>query len=103
MSLSQHRINIPGWIGVACLLFVWTAILLPKSLRLLLPVFDKIGPFSWLIPLAMILLPIVAAKRGSKFDPLVQQADDMHRCFDIVAIHIDEFMPLALLTCADTL
>lgn len=68
MNLSQHRINIPGWIGVACLLFVWSVILLPKSMmKPMLPVFDKIGPFSWLIPLAMILLPIVAAKRGSKW------------------------------------
>jgi hypothetical protein len=67
MSATQHRINIPGWISVACLLFVWTAILLPKSLKPLLPVFDKIGPFSWLVPLGMILLPIVAVKRGSKW------------------------------------
>jgi len=68
MSLSQQRINIPGWIGVAFLLFVWSVILLPKSMmKPLLPVFDKIGPFSWLIPLAMILLPTVAAKRGSKW------------------------------------
>jgi hypothetical protein len=31
------------------------------------PVFDKIDPLFWFIPLAMILLPIVAAKRGSKW------------------------------------
>jgi hypothetical protein len=67
MNSFQHRINIPGWIGVACLLFVWSAILLPKSVKPLLPVFDKIGPFSWLLPLAMIALPIVAARRGSKW------------------------------------
>lgn len=67
MNLSQRRINIPGWIGVACLLFMWSAILIPKSMKGLLPVFDKIGPFSWLVPLATILLPMVAAKRGSKW------------------------------------
>jgi hypothetical protein len=33
----------------------------------LLPVFDEIGPFYWLVPLAMILLPVVAAKRASKW------------------------------------
>jgi hypothetical protein len=67
MSMSHRRINIPGLIAVACLLFMWEMILLPKSIKPLLPVFDKIGPFFWLIPLAMILLPIVAAKRGSKW------------------------------------
>jgi len=49
------------------LAFMWGMILLPKSIKPLLPVFDKIGPFFWLVPLAMILLPIVAAKRGSKW------------------------------------
>jgi len=67
MNMSHRRINIPGWIAIACLLFMWEMILLPKSIRPLLPVFDKIGPFFWLIPLAMILLPVVAAKRGSKW------------------------------------
>jgi hypothetical protein len=69
MNMSRLRINIPGWIAVACLLFMWEMILLPKSMKPLLPVFDEIGPlgpFFWLVPLAMILLPIVAAKRGSK-------------------------------------
>ena len=65
---AHRRINIPGWIAVACLLFVWSVILLPKSMmKPLLPVFGKIGPFFWLIPLAMILLPMAAAKRGSKW------------------------------------
>ena len=46
---------------------MWSAILIPTSMKVLLPVFDKIGPFSWLVPLAMILLAMVAAKRGSKW------------------------------------
>ena len=32
----------------------------------LFSVFGRIGPFYWLLPLAMIPLPIVAATRGSK-------------------------------------
>jgi hypothetical protein len=28
---------------------------------------DGLGPFSWLVPLATILLPMAAAKRGSKW------------------------------------
>jgi len=46
---------------------MWVEMLIPKSMKVLFPVLDKIGPFSWLVPLAMILLPIVAAKRGSKW------------------------------------
>jgi len=66
--MIQNRVNIPGWIGVACLIFMWSVILLPKSMmKPLLPMFDKIGPFGWLIPLAMVLMPTIAAKRGSKW------------------------------------
>jgi hypothetical protein len=57
----------PGWIGLACLVFMWLEMLAPKSMKVLLPVFDEIGPFYWLVPLAMILLPVVAAKRASKW------------------------------------
>ncbi len=39
----------------------------PKSMKGLLPVFDKIGPFFWLVPLATIVLPVIAAKRGTKW------------------------------------
>jgi hypothetical protein len=74
MKTWQRRINVPGWIGIACLVFLWTEVLAPKSMKALLPVFDKIGPFSWLLPLAMILLPIIAAKRGSKWSWAVTAA-----------------------------
>ena len=67
MSMSHRRINIPGWIAVACLLFMWAMILLPRSIKPLLLVLGQMGPFFWLIPLAMILLPMAAAKRGSKW------------------------------------
>jgi hypothetical protein len=46
------RTNMPGWIGLACLIFMWLEMLAPKSMKVLLPVFDKIGPFYWLVPLA---------------------------------------------------
>jgi hypothetical protein len=33
----------------------------------LLPVFERIGPSYWFVSLAMILLPVIAAIRGSKW------------------------------------
>ncbi len=47
--------------------FMWLLMLAPKSMKGLLPVFDRIGPFFWLVPLATIVLPVIAAKRGSKW------------------------------------
>lgn len=47
--------------------FMWLLMLAPKSMKSLLPIFDKIGPFFWLVPLATIVLPVIAAKRGSKW------------------------------------
>ncbi len=67
MSLSRRQINIPGCIGVACIAFTWLLLLVPKLIRALRPVLDALGPFQWLIVLAMIVLPTVAAKRGSKW------------------------------------
>ena len=68
MDCSQRRgINIPGWIGAVCIAFMWLLMLAPKSMRVLLPVFDKLGPLSWVVPLAMIVLPLIAAKRGSRW------------------------------------
>jgi hypothetical protein len=46
---------------------MWAEMLFPKSMAALLPIFEKIGPFFWLVPLAMILLPILAARKGSKW------------------------------------
>ena len=67
MDCSQRRgINIPGWIGAVCIAFMWLLMLAPKSMRVLLPVFDKLGPLSW-VYLAMIVLPLIAAKRGSRW------------------------------------
>jgi hypothetical protein len=67
MKLLQDRSNPLGWIAIACMAFMWLLMLAPKSMRVLLPVFDKLGPFFWLVPLAMIVLPVIAAKRGSKW------------------------------------
>ena len=36
--------------------FMWLLMLAPKSMKGLLPVFDRIGPFFWLVPLATIVL-----------------------------------------------
>jgi|HubBroStandDraft_6_1064221.scaffolds.fasta_scaffold109318_2 hypothetical protein len=68
MDSSQHRgISIPGWIGVACFVFYWLIMLLPRRVVNLGPVLDVIGPFGWLILLGMIVLPIIAARRRSKW------------------------------------
>ncbi len=67
MKLLRNRSNALGWIAIACIAFMWLLMLAPKSMKVLLPVFDKIGPFFWLVPLAMIVLPVIAARRGSKW------------------------------------
>ena len=67
MSFSKRHANVVGWVAVACLVFMWLEMLIPNAMKVLLPVFDRIGPFYWLLPLAIILLPIMAAKRGSKW------------------------------------
>ncbi len=67
MKLFRNRNNALGWIAIACIAFMWLLMLAPKSMKVLLPVFDKIGPFFWLVPLAMIVLPVIAARRGSKW------------------------------------
>src|SRR5208282_402493 len=68
MDSPQHRgISIPGWIGVACIAFYWLIMLVPRRVVNLGPVLDVIGPFGWIILLGMIVLPIVAARRRSKW------------------------------------
>jgi hypothetical protein len=74
MNLFERQANIGGWIGVTCIVFMWQLMLFPNSVTVIMPVFENIGPFSWLLPLAMILLPIMAAKRGSKWWWLVTTA-----------------------------
>jgi Mn2+/Fe2+ NRAMP family transporter len=63
----QRRINIPGWAGIACQVFMWLEMLAPKSMTVLSPVLNRLGPLYWLVPLAMIVLPTLAAKNGSKW------------------------------------
>jgi hypothetical protein len=67
MNAPQRRINVPGWIGIACIVFMGLEMLVSKSMTVLSPALDKLGPLYWLVPLAMIVLPTVAAKRGSKW------------------------------------
>jgi hypothetical protein len=65
--LSKRQANVAGWLAVVCLVFMWLEMLVPNTMDLLFPVFGRIGPFYWLLPLAMILLPLIAAVRGSKW------------------------------------
>ncbi len=68
MSILRHRNDTIGCIGVACIAFGWFIMLAPKRfVKPILPALDVIGPFSWVIILAMMLLPMLAAKRGSKW------------------------------------
>jgi hypothetical protein len=64
-KLPQNRSNVLGWIAIACMAFMWFLMLAPKFVGALLPAFE--GPFFWLVPLAMIVLPVIAAARGSKW------------------------------------
>lgn len=66
--ISQRRANILGGVGTGCLFFTLGWMLLPKSMtRPMLTLLDRIGPFSWLILAAMLVLPIIAARRGSNW------------------------------------
>jgi hypothetical protein len=65
--LSKRQANVAGWLAVACLVFMWLEMLVPNTMDRRFPVFGRIGPFYWLLPLAMILLPLIAAIRGSKW------------------------------------
>lgn len=56
-----------GWIGIACILFGWILVLAPNSVAVIAPILEKIGPLSWLILIAMVALPVYAAKRESKW------------------------------------
>jgi len=63
MRLLRNRSDALGWIGIACIGFMWLLMLAPKSMRTLIPVFNLLGPFSWLVPFAMIMLPVIAEPR----------------------------------------
>ena len=67
MNFTPHRINIVGWLGVACTAFYWLVILTPRRLVNFGPALDVIGPLGWLILLGMIVLPVIAARRGSRW------------------------------------
>ena len=67
MRLLRRRSDVLGWIGIACIAFIWLLMLAPNSMRSLIPAFNVLGAFSWLVPLAMIAMPVIAASRGSKW------------------------------------
>jgi len=67
MKLLRHRSDVLGWVAFACTAMMWLFILRPRSMRPLLPVFGWLGPLFWVVPLTMIVLPVIAAKQGSKW------------------------------------
>ncbi len=71
MRFFRRRTDVAGWIGVACLVTMWLQMLVPKFLAAHFSVldsfFERIGPYYWFLPLAMILLPTFAAIRGSRW------------------------------------
>jgi hypothetical protein len=64
---SPHRISVLGSIGLACVVVMWLEMLVPKFVTTHFSVLERIGPYYWFLPLAMILLPTVAAIRGSRW------------------------------------
>jgi len=85
MNSPQRRVNVLGWLGVVCIVFYWLIILTPKRIVNFGPALDVIGPFGWLILLGMVVLPIVAAWRGSRWwlaatgAGVITFADVLHR------------------------
>ena len=67
MRFPLHRINILGWLGVGCIAFYWLIMLTPRRIVNFGPALDAIGPLGWLILLGMVLMPFVAAWRGSRW------------------------------------
>jgi hypothetical protein len=59
--------QILGWIGVACIAFVSLGLRVPPSIENFGRVLDLLGPILWVIVLAGIVLPALAAPRGSKW------------------------------------
>jgi len=71
MSIQLRRSGVLGLIGLACVVVMWMQMLAPKFMAAHFSVldsfFERIGPYYWFLPLAMILLPTVAAIRGSRW------------------------------------
>lgn len=65
---TTYRANVLGGIGLAFVLLWWLPFILPKRTATpLISLLDRIGPFQWLLLLGMVALPVMAAKRGSKW------------------------------------
>lgn len=67
MSTRLLRSSVLGSIGLACAVVMWLEMLVPKFMAAHFSVLERIGPYYWFLPLAMILLPTVAAIRGSRW------------------------------------
>jgi len=64
----QGSRKILGWIGLGCVVLWWLPFVLPKRIaKPLATGFEVIGPFQWILLVAMVVLPVMAAKRGSKW------------------------------------
>ena len=66
MNTRQRLQNVYGWVSVALIAFLWSLLLYPDWVGPFGPLLDKIGPFFWMIPIAMIVFASRAAKRGPK-------------------------------------
>jgi hypothetical protein len=60
--------NVLGCVGLACVIVWWIPFFLPKHLmETLFNLETLMVPVSWITVVGMFVLPVVAAKRGSKW------------------------------------
>ena len=83
MRPHPRRITLLGWLGVGCIAFYWLIMLTPTKAVNFGPALDVIGPFGWLILLGMVVLPIVAVWRGSRWW-LAGAAAGVITCVDVL-------------------
>jgi|SRR6266568_1221947 len=82
------RANILGSIGLGLVVLWWLPFLLPTRIsKPLVTASGSIGPFWWLLLLAMVILPVMAARRGSKWWLSVSVAGVITWVVLISAIH----------------
>jgi hypothetical protein len=82
------RASTIGSIGLGLVVLWWPPFLLPKRIsKPLVTASGSIGPFWWLLLLGMVVLPIMAAKRGSNWWLSVSVAGVITWVVLISAIH----------------
>ena len=82
---STHQSQIFGSIGAACIAFVWLVLRFPASIEHFGRVLDVLGPLQWIVVLAMIVLPALAARRGSKWWLAIAAVGVITFCVCVVA------------------